>query len=75
MSFGLSKSDTDYIVLTLNRFPEVEKAMIFGSRAIGNYKKGSDVDIAVIGEKVNFSIIAKLKPCYRKTALCPICLM
>nr|WP_242864726.1 nucleotidyltransferase domain-containing protein [Clostridium botulinum] len=25
---------------------------MFGSRAMGNYKKGSDVDIAIIGKNV-----------------------
>lgn len=28
----------------------VEKAMIFGSRGQGNYKKTSDIDIAIFGE-------------------------
>ena len=61
MSFGIRKEDIAYIVDAIKIFPEVEKAIIFGSRAMGNFKKGSDVDIALIGEKVNFSTVAMIK--------------
>ncbi|SDF71317.1 nucleotidyltransferase domain-containing protein [Sporolituus thermophilus] len=44
--FGLTRSDMAYIVSVIQEFPEIKKAAIFGSRAKGNYKPGSDVDIA-----------------------------
>ncbi|RGM53100.1 nucleotidyltransferase domain-containing protein [Bacteroides uniformis] len=37
------------ICAVLARFDEVREAVLFGSRAKGNYKKGSDIDIAVKG--------------------------
>lgn len=58
--FGLNKTDLDYIVKLLFETPEVEKALLFGSRSKNTYKHGSDIDIAVIGEKVNLSTIAHL---------------
>lgn len=51
--YGLLERDLDYIMKAAGDFPEIERVMIFGSRALGNYKKGSDVDIAVFGKKVN----------------------
>ncbi|MGY0372341.1 nucleotidyltransferase family protein [Clostridium sp. JNZ J1-5] len=60
MNFGLRNSDLEYIVNTIKSFPEVKKAVIFGSRAKGNHKPGSDIDIAICGEKIGFSIIARL---------------
>jgi len=33
----------------------VEKAILFGSRAMGNYKKGSDIDIALYGKQLKQS--------------------
>lgn len=60
MNFGLRDSDLEYIVNTIKSFPEVKKAVIFGSRAKGNHKPGSDIDIAIYGEKIGFSIIARL---------------
>lgn len=32
------------------RFPEIESVILFGSRAIGNFKPASDVDLALKGE-------------------------
>ncbi|NLZ54891.1 MAG: nucleotidyltransferase domain-containing protein [Thermoanaerobacteraceae bacterium] len=60
MNFGLKKSDIDYIIGVIKKFPEIEKAVIFGSRAKGNYKVGSDVDIAIYGENITFDTISAL---------------
>ena len=46
--FGLLDRDIKYIIKALEQHDEIEKAIIFGSRAMGNYKKGSDVDIACL---------------------------
>jgi len=45
--FGFKNNDLNIIVNTISALPGIEKAVIFGSRAKGNYKEGSDVDIAV----------------------------
>ncbi|MBN2221782.1 MAG: nucleotidyltransferase domain-containing protein [Vallitaleaceae bacterium] len=58
--YGLLERDLDYIRKALESFPEIEKAFVFGSRAIGNYKKGSDVDLAIIGEKVTLGTVRNL---------------
>lgn len=34
--------------------------LIFGSRAMGNYKKGSDVDMAVFGENITKQMVFQL---------------
>ena len=57
---GLQAGDLPHIVSVLKDFAEIKKAVVFGSRAKGNYKTGSDVDIAVFGEDVSFSTIARL---------------
>lgn len=58
--YGLLERDLDYIRKALESFPEIEKAFVFGSRAMGNYKKGSDVDLAIIGEKVTLGTVRNL---------------
>ncbi|MGL4912834.1 MAG: nucleotidyltransferase family protein [Romboutsia sp.] len=58
--FGLLDRDISYIYKALEQFKEIEKAIVFGSRAMGNYKKGSDVDIAIIGENVTNKTIFSL---------------
>ena len=57
--FGLRESDLTYIVKTLSQFDTIDKAIIFGSRAKGNYSHGSDVDIALKGT-IDFKTVAKL---------------
>jgi len=59
-NFGLLKRDWDFINKALQFFPEVEKAIIFGSRAMGNYKKGSDIDLAIVGNNINDQIKTRL---------------
>ncbi|WP_295674661.1 nucleotidyltransferase domain-containing protein [uncultured Mucilaginibacter sp.] len=45
--FGFKYGDLETIIQVLSKFPEIERAVIFGSRAKGNHQRGSDVDIAV----------------------------
>jgi len=47
--FGLKDGDIEIIIAILKRYPQIEQALIFGSRAKGNYKPGSDVDIVLKG--------------------------
>ncbi len=47
--FGLTERHIDLIVRATAQHPDVEEAIVFGSRAMGNYKPGSDVDIALKG--------------------------
>ncbi len=48
--FGLLQSDVEEILAVLHEFPEIDSAYIFGSRAKGNFRNGSDVDIALKGD-------------------------
>jgi predicted nucleotidyltransferase len=45
--FGFKYGDLETIIQVLSKFPAIERAVIFGSRAKGNYQAGSDVDIAI----------------------------
>lgn len=57
---GITRKSFEYIQKVLQSFPEIEEAILFGSRAIGNYRKGSDLDIVLKGEKVNERLALKL---------------
>lgn len=60
MSIGLSEVDIEYIVGAIAKFREIKKAVIFGSRAKGNYKAGSDIDIAIYGDDITFDTVSSL---------------
>lgn len=47
---GLSTADSKKIQTVLTRHPDVEKAILYGSRAKGTYRPGSDIDITLTGD-------------------------
>lgn len=59
-NFGLKEKDILEITVILSKEPNVEKALIFGSRAKGAYKPGSDVDIALMGSSLTFNDISRI---------------
>lgn len=54
MNCGLSESTVARIRGVLARFAEVEKAVLYGSRAKGNYRAGSDIDLTLHGPGLRF---------------------
>jgi len=54
---GLSKAEVDEILMLAKQFPDVERVVLFGSRAKGTHKPGSDVDLAILGGAVSYSTI------------------
>lgn len=52
LQFGLSKTQLQLILGVINNFEEIDKVIIFGSRATGKNKPGSDIDLALIGDKL-----------------------
>ncbi|GAB6171644.1 nucleotidyltransferase domain-containing protein [Paradesulfitobacterium aromaticivorans] len=61
MNFDLREEDLTFMVNAMRRFDEIEKAAIFGSRAKGTNKPGSDVDIAIWGKDITFSTLSRLR--------------
>jgi len=47
--FGLSTETIAEIHGYLAEIPEIDKVLIYGSRAKGNYRLGSDIDLTLIG--------------------------
>ena len=70
-NFGLRTEDIREISHYLKEFPEIEKCIIFGSRAKGSYKSGSDVDIALKGEKVTDEVSDRLNLLLNETSSMP----
>ena len=58
--FGLSCENLEAIVSIIKKYEEVEKAVIFGSRARGDYKDCSDIDIALFGNTLTHTINTKI---------------
>ena len=58
--FGLTSTELEELNSIIQSFHEIESAIIFGSRAKGTFKPGSDVDIAISGKKIDHSVVTRL---------------
>lgn len=55
MKFGLSDKVIEELSNVFRRHANIEKVLIFGSRSKGNYRTGSDIDLAVVGKNLDYS--------------------
>ena len=60
-SFGLKSIDLERVCEIFSNFTEIEKAVIFGSRAMGKQKPYSDIDIALYGKSIDLTILNKIE--------------
>jgi predicted nucleotidyltransferase len=47
MKYGIQHADLEKLLDSLRQHPEIVKVVLFGSRAKGSYKPGSDIDLAI----------------------------
>jgi proline iminopeptidase len=58
--FGLAEWIVRDICAAIAAQPQVEEARLFGSRARGDFRPGSDIDIAVHGKNLDFAAFLDL---------------
>jgi predicted nucleotidyltransferase len=60
MKFGLNDTTIEAMQKVFETNSKIDKVIVFGSRAKGNYKEGSDIDLAVKGRNINLDDILSL---------------
>ena len=60
MSHGLSANTVERIVSVLAHYPDIEKAVLYGSRAKGSYRTGSDIDLTLFGDRITHTLLTRL---------------
>ncbi|WP_339924627.1 nucleotidyltransferase domain-containing protein [uncultured Cyclobacterium sp.] len=60
-SSGLTKDEITSISAVFSRYQQVEEVLIYGSRAMGNYKPASDIDLTLIGKDIDFSLQTQIE--------------
>lgn len=60
MKFGLSLTSIEKINTVIDMFPEIEEAIIYGSRVKGNFKPASDIDITLKGNNITLGELNKV---------------
>jgi predicted nucleotidyltransferase len=60
METGLSEKSLQAIANVVYSNERVQEAKIFGSRAIGTFREGSDIDICLIGEELTLTDLNRI---------------
>ena len=56
MQFGLSDETIDTLKSIFRNYTDIKQVLLYGSRAKGNYRNGSDIDLALkTGDDFTFS--------------------
>ena len=61
IKFGISSDVLERIVQTIRLEKRIKEIILFGSRAKGEFKKGSDIDIAVIADTLQFDELNQIR--------------
>lgn len=68
---GLRESDLLFIGKALDQVAGLRKAVVFGSRAKGSHRPGSDVDLALFGDSVSTDDLIRLSESLNELAPLP----
>jgi len=60
-SFGLSPATLAKLNSIFRLHPAIDTVLIYGSRAQGNYRNGSDIDLTIKGEPLSFAELMKIE--------------
>jgi predicted nucleotidyltransferase len=60
MCFGLNTKILGQLNMIFSRFVEIDEVILYGSRAKGNYRNSSDIDITIKGQSLSLEIINKI---------------
>lgn len=59
-SFGLRPGILEQLNALFKSYKEIDTVVLYGSRAKGNYRPGSDIDITIKGEHFKDGLVGKL---------------
>lgn len=57
---GLNDRDIAAIRNVFKTYPKITKVILYGSRAKGNYRPGSDIDLTLQGEQLNYTDLVSI---------------
>lgn len=59
--FGLKPAHIDAINQCFAHYPAIERVVVYGSRAKGNYRPGSDIDLTIVDNGLSFGELMRLE--------------
>ena len=67
--FGIPKDYLEKLNLIFSKYNSIDSVVLFGSRAKGNYREGSDIDLALKGQRINSRTLTQIEMDYDKLNL------
>lgn len=58
--FGIEKKSLALIKEVLREVEEIDDVLVFGSRAMGQERRGSDIDLALIGKNLSSKQVTRI---------------
>ena len=55
MTYGLTPTTIERIQAVFADYPHIEQAILYGSRAKGNFRPGSDIDLTLLGDELTYA--------------------
>ncbi|HOH47415.1 MAG TPA: nucleotidyltransferase domain-containing protein [Candidatus Cloacimonadota bacterium] len=63
LKYGIPQESWDSIISTIRSCGKVTGITLFGSRAKGNFRNGSDIDLALAGNEISTKDIITISTC------------
>ena len=61
IQFGLNQKDIDKINHVFAMYEGIDSVVVYGSRAKGNFKAGSDIDLTIIENSISFPTFLEIE--------------
>lgn len=59
--FGLSADNIIKINAVFRQYAAIDEVLLFGSRAIGNFRDNSDIDLVIKGKSIDLSTLQEIE--------------
>ena len=61
LKYGLSEKVISSLKIVFLRHPQIQKVILYGSRAKGNFKPGSDIDLTLVAPQIDLTELLKIE--------------
>lgn len=59
--YGLPADAVEKLVRVFNQWPQIDEVLLYGSRAKGNYRPGSDIDLTIKGAALDLTMLLAIE--------------
>jgi len=61
LKYGLSQKEIESICTIFNRYSEIDRVILYGSRAKGNFRRNSDLDFVLEGNDLTLKTLMRIE--------------